>query len=69
MALFQLFADVLNEEKAVLSEDNKLILNTDKPSEEAIERRKKHVYIGNRKLNMLLELMYNRKLRESAFGV
>ncbi len=69
MALFQLFADVLNEEKAVLSEDDKLILNIDNPSEEAIKRRKKHVYIGNRKLNMLLELMYNRKLRESVFGV
>ena len=53
----------------MLSEDDKLILNTDDPSKEAVDRRKQHVYIGNRKLNMLLELMYNRKLRESVFGV
>ena len=69
MALFQLFADVLNEEMAVLSEDDKLILNADDPSKEAVRRREGHVDIGNRKLNMLLELMYNRKLRESVFGV
>ena len=69
MALFRLFADVLNEEKAVLSEDDKFILNADDPTKEAVRRREGHVDIGNRKLNTLLELMYNRKLLEDVFGV